>query len=107
MRPVDADAILKEMGEEPEVWFNDGYSLGLSDQYKCDVDIIKAAPTVKPVFGRWKQIPAGMTPGGTPMFACAYCGGTEHLHGAEYPKKKLTCDVCGSVNTYPWENVII
>ena len=59
-----------------------------------------------PKFGRWKRIPAGMTPGGTPMFACAQCGGTEHLHGAEYPGRKVLCDDCGAVNFYPWEKLI-
>ena len=55
--------------------------------------------------GRWKQIPAGITPGGTPMYACAQCGKSEHLHGVEYRRKKLMCYECGSVNVYPWEEI--
>ena len=54
-------------------------------------------------FGKWVRKPAGMTPGGTPLFACGNCGGSEHLHGAEYPQRKLICDHCGQVNIYPWE----
>ena len=57
-------------------------------------------------FGRWKRVPAGMTPGGTPMYACAQCGGTEHLQGAEYPGRKVLCDDCGCVNFYPWDKLI-
>ncbi len=37
------------------------------------------------------------------MYACGKCGGSEHLHGAEYPKRKIICDNCGRVNIYPWE----
>lgn len=58
-----------------------------------------------PLFGRWKQIPAGMTPGGTPAFVCAACGGTDHLYGAEYPYRKVLCNVCGRINFYPWEKI--
>ena len=54
--------------------------------------------------GRWKKMDGGgMTPGGTPMYACGKCGGSYHLHGAEYPKRKIICDECGRVNIYPWE----
>ena len=57
-------------------------------------------------FGKWKRIPAGMTPGGTPMYACAECGGTEHLYGTEYPQRYVICEQCGSINTYPYEVTI-
>ena len=57
-------------------------------------------------FGKWKRISSGMTPGGTPMYACAECGGTEHLYGAEYPQRYVICEQCGSINTYPWEVTI-
>lgn len=56
-----------------------------------------------PKLGRWKKIPSGMTPGGTPMYACGNCGGSEHLHGAEFPRRKMICDNCGQINIYPWE----
>ena len=58
-----------------------------------------------PVFGRWKEVPAGMTPGGTQMYACALCGGSEHLHGAEFPRRKVLCSDCGCVNFYPWDKL--
>lgn len=51
--------------------------------------------------GRWKQLHGYATPGGTPIFVCAKCGGSEHLHGAEYPRIKVFCDTCGTVNLYP------
>lgn len=53
--------------------------------------------------GRWKQIHDVVTPGGTPCFVCASCGGSGHLHGVEFPKRKMICDNCGNVNIYPWE----
>lgn len=63
------------------------------------------APTV-PKIGRWKQVPIGMSPGGTPGFVCDNCGGSFHLHGAEYPERKLVCDECWQVNAYPWEKIM-
>lgn len=54
--------------------------------------------------GKWKQVHIGdMSPGGTPFFACGACGGSEHLHGVEYPRRKVICDNCGRINIYPWE----
>lgn len=53
--------------------------------------------------GRWKQVPGYATPGGTPVWVCSKCGGCEHLHGAEYPRIKVFCDKCGTVNLYPWQ----
>ena len=55
--------------------------------------------------GRWVKdnTPGIMTPGGTPCYVCGGCGNSEHLHGVEYPKRKVVCDYCGRVNIYPWE----
>ena len=56
-------------------------------------------------FGKWKRVEGDyITPGGTPIYVCEKCGGSEHLYGVEYPRRKLHCDQCGSVNSYPWEN---
>lgn len=44
-----------------------------------------------------------VTPGGTPYYVCSLCGESGHLHGVEYPRRKLICDNCGAVNSYPWE----
>ena len=54
-------------------------------------------------FGRWKQVHGVMSPGGTPVFICGSCGGSEHLHGVEYHRRKIICDNCGQINIYPWE----
>lgn len=55
-------------------------------------------------FGKWKELKGGyLTPGGTPIYVCGECGGSEHLHGVEYPRRKMVCDQCGSINSYPWE----
>ena len=54
-------------------------------------------------FGKWKELEGGyLTPGGTPIYVCGECGGSEHLHGVEYPRRKMVCDQCGSINSYPW-----
>ena len=57
-------------------------------------------------FAKWVKIPGGITPGGTPRYACSACGGSEHLYGVEYPKRKMVCDQCGCVNSYPWEKIL-
>ena len=65
---------------------------------------IDAVPAATIVFGKWiKDNSIGMSPGGTPGYVCSQCGGSFHLHGAEYPKRKMICDKCGSINSYPWE----
>ena len=54
---------------------------------------------------RWKQMPSGMTPGGTPVYVCGNCGKSDHLHGVEYPKRKVFCEECGCINMYPWDDI--
>ena len=60
---------------------------------------------VQPVtISRWVELTGDfMTPGGTPYFVCGKCGGSGHLYGVEYSKRKVLCDGCGCVNIYPWE----
>ena len=54
--------------------------------------------------GRWKKIKGNYaTPGGTPLYECGACGGSQHLHGVEYSRRKVICDNCGRINIYPWE----
>lgn len=56
------------------------------------------------VIGRWKQLKGNFTtPGGTPYYVCGACGGSGHLNGCEYPRRKVICDTCGRINIYPWE----
>lgn len=53
---------------------------------------------------RWVKVTGDFTtPGGTPYFVCGQCGGSGHLYGVEYSKRKVLCDGCGCVNIYPWE----
>ena len=55
-------------------------------------------------FGKWvKDVSIGMSPGGTPGYICSKCGGSFHLHGVEFPRRKMICDKCGSINSYPLE----
>ena len=54
--------------------------------------------------GKWvKDESGGLTPGGTPVYVCGRCGQSAHLHGVEFSRRKVICDVCGRVNIYPWE----
>ena len=55
-------------------------------------------------FGKWVQQKGGFTPGGTPYYVCGQCGYSGHLYGVEYPRRKITCSMCGSINSYPWES---
>ena len=55
---------------------------------------------------RWKELHGYATPGGTPLYVCGVCGGSQHLHGVEYPKMKLICDNCGAINIYPWMQLV-
>ncbi len=56
------------------------------------------------VISRWVKVTGDfLTPGGTPYFVCGRCGGSGHLYGVEYTKRKILCDDCGCVNIYPWE----
>ena len=72
--------------------------------------IIEEAPTVQErKIGRWIKDPKAencLTPGGTPYYVCDQCGGSGHLHGIEFPRRKVFCDQCGSVNVYYWEQTI-
>ena len=78
----------------------------LSGNYRKALNMAISALTEKPEIGVWKELKnAGLTPGGTPVYVCSKCGGSEHLHGVEFPKRKLICDECGSVNYYPWERI--
>lgn len=56
------------------------------------------------IIGRWQKATGNyLTPGGTPYFVCGKCGGSGHLYGVEYSRRKVLCDNCGRVNIYPWE----
>ena len=67
------------------------------------VEIKRAVPMI----GKWtKKTGHYMTPGGVPAYVCSKCGGSEHLYGVEFTRRKVFCDTCGSVNVYPWERTI-
>jgi hypothetical protein len=72
-----------------------------------DIEVLKGAFALlaQPVtISRWVKLTGDFTtPGGTPYFVCGRCGGSGHLYGVEYSKRKVLCDGCGSVNIYPWE----
>ena len=83
--------------------------MGVLIERNAAVGVLPDAGEIKittPAIGRWIDHPDMknfVTPGGTPVYVCSRCGGSPHLHGAEYPKRKLICLECGSINIYPWE----
>ena len=71
---------------------------------KNAINLLRLRPA--PKFSKWQKVSGGFTPGGTPVYVCGSCGGSEHLYGVEYRKRKMICDECGSINSYPWEETI-
>ena len=60
-----------------------------------------------PKIGRWVKVTGNFaTPGGTPLFVCEKCGGDQHLYGVEFPRRKVFCSKCETVNLYPWEGCL-
>lgn len=108
MRPVDCDAVVNLLRDAAGCKTCNNYN-----RVKCRCCVWDDAITLvdefgdnHPLgFGRWKKELGGASPGGTPAYVCGSCGGSEHLYGAEYPKKRLICKQCGSINVYPWEKV--
>ena len=82
-----------------------------AQQYECESgrDLLNSwwSAITRLKLGRWtKKTGDFVTPGGTPVYVCAQCGGSEHLYGVEYPKRKVFCDQCGYINFYPWEQLL-
>lgn len=103
MREMDREKVIKGL-KESVVFFRDRVTGDMYDKWlHASVDAL--ALLQEPVtISRWVKV-AGVftTPGGTPYFVCGRCGGSGHLYGVEYRKRKVLCDGCGSVNIYPWE----
>lgn len=77
-------------------------SEALLDMYDLVKEIVRKQGEKN--MGRWKQLKGDfLTPGGTPYWVCGGCGGSGHLHGVEYVKRKIICDNCGRINIYPWD----
>ena len=58
-------------------------------------------------FGKWEKLKGTYcTPGGEPVYVCGFCGGSQHLFGVEFRKRKMVCDRCGAINSYPWEETL-
>lgn len=55
MRPIDADALIEAMGEEPYVWTDSDDEIAERNQWLTDMHIIENAPTIEPKRGEWKR----------------------------------------------------
>lgn len=99
MRKIKNDIISREeavraiMGEPTDAHYPDWYA-----------EKIRSLPSIKYRFSKWKKLDGNyMTPGGTPTYVCGNCGGSQHLYGVEFSRRKIICDDCGYINIYPWE----
>ena len=100
---MDREKVIKGL-KESVVFFRDRVTGDMYDKWlHASVDAL--ALLQKPVtISRWIKVTGDFTtPGGTPYFVCGQCGGSGHLYGVEYSKRKVLCDECGCVNIYPWE----
>jgi len=100
---MDREKVIKGL-KESVVFFRDRVTGDMYDKWlHASVDAL--ALLQQPVtISRWVKVTGDFTtPGGTPYFVCGQCGGSGHLYGVEYNKRKVLCDGCGSVNIYPWE----
>ena len=87
---------------ETEIYMTADEARNVLQELESQSATLEKLRTRRGSLGRWKPVNT-MTPGGTPYYECGICGGSGHLHGAEYPKRKMICDVCGAVNIYPYE----
>lgn len=46
---IDRQAAIDALGEEPEVWVEDDYAIGLRNQWRYDVAALKDVPSAQPV----------------------------------------------------------
>lgn len=114
MRLIDADALLEKMDTHCKLCpHSDGVHVCRRecDWHEAmdevdDMPQIDAPIVIPPKLGKWRKVSGGMSPGGTPLYECGFCGGSEHLHGAECQRRKVLCDRCGAVLTYPWEKTV-
>ena len=98
--------------KEDEVGNADVYQVTCETLASAIEEISELEDTL-PKIGRWIEAREYrddgdnyVTPGGTPYYVCAACGGSGHLHGCEYPERRMFCKKCGTVNIYPWERAL-
>jgi len=102
VREMDREKVIKGLGRVANA-IVDGYITEPNMACNTINDAIRLLQ--QPVtISRWVKVSGDFTtPGGTPYFVCGQCGGSGHLYGVEYSKRKVLCDGCGCVNIYPWE----
>ncbi len=67
---IDKQEAIDALGEEPEVWMeNDEYARGLKNQWRYDVNALKAVPSVQPERKKGKWVANGDIPK-----ECPFCG---------------------------------
>lgn len=105
---IDKNKAISALGEEPVVWIGSDYELGERNQWRSDRAAIEAIDCEECTyhFGKWVEVHGYASPGGTPIFVCGTCGGSEHQYGIEFHHRKMVCYDCGSINSYPWEKTL-
>ena len=106
---------LDALGEEPPVWYDGEDEIAERNQWRRDVNAIKAVPSAQPEYteqdvrdsfnsgyacgmeaaqpktGKWITVHGFCTPGGDPVWACSECGKGVHVYGIEH--NSYGCDV--------------
>ena len=94
---ISRQAAIDALGEEPEVWDDDNeYDLGLRNQWKFDVDAIKALPSAQPE-QRWIHWDSGKFPEESGTYTVtAYDGATRRVTYAKYQKRLKRWELTGA-----------
>lgn len=91
MDMIDRQQAIDALGEEPLAWEDSDYELGCVNQWKSDVEAIKALPSAEPQerkTGRWETVKANPR-----MMHCTNCMGT--WWNKEFIEVFKFCPECG------------
>jgi len=91
---ISRQAAISALGEEPEVWMDDDdYTLGQRNQWRYDVTVLKALPSVQPERkkGRWIKV-SGKT--AINCSACHHCSWS--LSFEDTVRRFNFCPNCGA-----------
>lgn len=106
MRLINADALSRKVKKECNPYGKPSIDFESGKRVLEMIDFMPTIPAAPKRIGRWvKDTSVYASPGGAPAYICGSCGGSEHLYGVEFSRRKVICDSCGRINVYPWEKV--